>query len=1004
MSIIREDELNWDEAIWHMERAFEIQPANTTIQNELRRMYGKRDGVEPAKVRLTRGALARMYCRGELYQQAIGELRAALAEDANRYDLQALLARVYMQTGQKVDAADAANAILRKLPLCLEANHIMVEILSGSERATEAATYNQNLVALDPYAKFATPEMPVSQKVADEAITVEKLDWRSMQLAGVSQPQYPEVSEQEEVQPEAEKEEMPDWLESAAVLQATAQSSAPSATPDQSQATQDELAAGEDLIPDWMKAQGWGPVSGDGSSQAEPVMGEAEEAELPDWLKTTAPAAEVVPAEATPSDELPDWLKDMDANAPAEGETAAGKENEFPEWLFGEDGAPAPEAALEAATPSLEKAAELPVETPAEEVSPINEAMVAAFLAESGKPEPEATPSEEEELPAWLQGMAEPEPVAKPDGTGMLPLPDWIEQEEPVEKAAVADELPSWLQEAEAAAPETAEEGEQLPEWLQETPAASVEEQFTAAEATLEEAEPSEAIPEWLQEVTIEAEEAEQPAEEAEMPDWLKDVGFGPSEEVSELPAEEAQVPAWVEDIFAEEAEAPAASEELESLPVAEAEEQAAPLEQVAPLEQAALIEEEPLPDWLKEISEPELEQPVAGQTIAEETPVEAELLAEPEAVESEAEVAVPTLLSESDESFRWLESLAIRQGATEGLILPPEDHDETAPSWVQEVIRQTGMLPPLETVQTAEAAPAVEEVQEHVEQAEQVEEIEAAWQPEEEIEPLSVAPVVEEVEEVEEALPVVEEAEEVEEALPFVEAPPVEEPAAGVAWLEEEVVQPEEAPLVALEAEETLAVALEEEKVEEEAPPEVVSVPTTEVVVEEAPVGEIEEVALPVEKLDLNRASLAELERLPGVGYIQAQAIIEHREKNGPFASVDDLAQIAEISPASLNELQGLFFAKAPEQAIKATKPFKGLDAARSVLLGGDVSSALGEYNRLIMARQSLKEIVADLENATKSHTQDADLWQSLGDAYMRNDQLEEALDAYSKAELFLD
>ncbi len=80
MSIIREDEGNFDEAIWHMERAFDVQPSNSAIQEELRRLYGRRDNVEPPKIRLTRGALARMYYKGELFPQAIAELRAALSE------------------------------------------------------------------------------------------------------------------------------------------------------------------------------------------------------------------------------------------------------------------------------------------------------------------------------------------------------------------------------------------------------------------------------------------------------------------------------------------------------------------------------------------------------------------------------------------------------------------------------------------------------------------------------------------------------------------------------------------------------------------------------------------------------------------------------------------------------------------------------------------------------------------------------------------------------------
>ena len=39
MSIIRDDENKMDDAIWHMERAFEDQPSNPAIQGELRRLY-----------------------------------------------------------------------------------------------------------------------------------------------------------------------------------------------------------------------------------------------------------------------------------------------------------------------------------------------------------------------------------------------------------------------------------------------------------------------------------------------------------------------------------------------------------------------------------------------------------------------------------------------------------------------------------------------------------------------------------------------------------------------------------------------------------------------------------------------------------------------------------------------------------------------------------------------------------------------------------------------------
>ena len=76
MSIIRDDENKLDDAIWHMERAFEVQPSNSAIQGELRRLYGRRDGVEPSKIRLSRDALANMYSQGELFNQAIAEIHS----------------------------------------------------------------------------------------------------------------------------------------------------------------------------------------------------------------------------------------------------------------------------------------------------------------------------------------------------------------------------------------------------------------------------------------------------------------------------------------------------------------------------------------------------------------------------------------------------------------------------------------------------------------------------------------------------------------------------------------------------------------------------------------------------------------------------------------------------------------------------------------------------------------------------------------------------------------
>lgn len=58
---------------------------------------------------------------------------------------------------------------------------------------------------------------------------------------------------------------------------------------------------------------------------------------------------------------------------------------------------------------------------------------------------------------------------------------------------------------------------------------------------------------------------------------------------------------------------------------------------------------------------------------------------------------------------------------------------------------------------------------------------------------------------------------------------------------------------------------------------------------------------------VDLNRATAAELDVLPGVGPATAAAIVTERERNGPFLSVDELTRVRGIGPAKLEALAGL-------------------------------------------------------------------------------------------------
>ena len=70
-----------------------------------------------------------------------------------------------------------------------------------------------------------------------------------------------------------------------------------------------------------------------------------------------------------------------------------------------------------------------------------------------------------------------------------------------------------------------------------------------------------------------------------------------------------------------------------------------------------------------------------------------------------------------------------------------------------------------------------------------------------------------------------------------------------------------------------------------------------------------------PAKPLDLNTATLEQLEQLPGIGPTTAQAIVQFREKSGPFKRVEDLRAIHGISKSKFEKLRPYVTVHPPPQ-----------------------------------------------------------------------------------------
>lgn len=172
-----------DEAIWHAERALEIDVHHAATLDLMTALYRRYRNEERPRMGLTAVTLSRQAMQKHDYTQAVATLRDSLDRQPDRIDQRLLLAEALWESGDHVSGAETATDVLDSLPDCVSANTLLARLWLEVGRPSDARPYLNRLESLDPYWALA---VITGGQVEASAFQIEPIDYQQAAQSDVA--------------------------------------------------------------------------------------------------------------------------------------------------------------------------------------------------------------------------------------------------------------------------------------------------------------------------------------------------------------------------------------------------------------------------------------------------------------------------------------------------------------------------------------------------------------------------------------------------------------------------------------------------------------------------------------------------------------------------------------------------------------------------------------------------------------------------------------------------